>query len=178
MKEFIINELNGRNTIKLPTDFGEITPKYLTRVTEHINVADDYSLIALIYRENIFSVVNVFNSNKTKGIQCIPVFVKAGKNDSEFINNISVKDKLVVSAGDISLGFHVSSKNNAISLNNFVSAVSSDEDIKKKCLTDRTYCYFIDFKIVPNCAIHGVLKDEYPISTEFYTPLIKVCGNA
>lgn len=78
MLKFEVNGKRGAILMNLPTKLSEITPEYLNEVTSNVVVADNYSLIGILYRESLASVI-LANNRKQKNITTaiIPVFVKA-----------------------------------------------------------------------------------------------------
>ena len=80
----------GVHELNLPTSLNEINESYITEVTSHIKVDANYTLIGLVYREKLSTLVLAAIRNKKKSdIAVIPIFVKAGESDSKFINNLN-----------------------------------------------------------------------------------------
>ena len=61
MNSITVNTEKGKVILNLPTSIDEINPVYLTEVTEHIKVAPEYSLVALVYSTTISQVLNMKN---------------------------------------------------------------------------------------------------------------------
>ena len=161
----------GVYELNLPTSLNEIDESYITEVTSHIKVDANYTLIGLIYREKLSTLVLAATRNKkTSDIAVIPIFVKAGESDSKFINSLNIKDKLIISPSDIMMGYHVSAPNNLLTINNILDLVEGDPVVNKKLMNINEQCYFIEFKLVPNCNIHGAY--EKPKVTEFVNPFV------
>lgn len=155
MLSFKFNIKDDVVNLKLPTSLTEITPEYLKSVTNQIQLADDYTLIAIAYRE---SFANVVMSGTKKGkltAAVVPIFVKTGHTDNEYMNTINCGDKLVIGASDISMGFHATTPKNMITFNHVVDLFNDDKQAYLEAVKIRNYCYFVEFKIVPNCTIHG-----------------------
>ena len=160
-------EAKGEKTtisMNLPTNLDEITPEYLKAVTNDVIVADDYSLIGLLYRETLAGVILANNQKKGKqSMNVIPVFIKAGKTDSEYIKAIDCKDSLIIASSDISIGYHVVCPKNKITISQILNYCSIDKNAYKNAITiskKADPCYFLEFKLVPNCAIHGCYKKD------------------
>ena len=161
----------GVHELNLPTSLNEIDESYITEVTSHIKVDANYTLIGLIYREKLSTLVLAATRNKkTSDIAVIPIFVKAGESDSKFINSLNIKDKLIVSPSDIMMGYHVSAPNNLLTINNILDLVEGDPVVNKKLMNINEQCYFIEFKLVPNCNIHGAYEKSKV--TEFVNPFV------
>ena len=89
MLKFEVNGNHGTILMSLPTKLSEITPEYLNEVTSNVVVADNYSLIGILYRESLASVI-LANNRKQKNITTaiIPIFIKAGATDAEYVKNM------------------------------------------------------------------------------------------
>ena len=156
MLKFEVNGNHGVILMNLPTKLSEITPEYLNEVTSNVVVADNYSLIGIIYRESLASVM-LANNRKQKNITTaiVPIFIKAGVTDTEYIKNMSCGDKIIIAPSDIAMGHHVNCPMNRITVNNIVNLCEGDKEIYRKAASFKDKCYFIEFKLVPNCNIHG-----------------------
>lgn len=157
MLKLTTNGENGSFQLNLPTSLNEITPEYLKDVTKSIKIAPNYSLIGICYREE-FSTILFASSSKKKNITTavVPIFIKAGVTTSEFINSINVADKLIISASQIALGYHVNAPFNTLTIDHVLSCAKGDQNIYKDSLKYKVPCYFLEFKLVPNVDIVGV----------------------
>lgn len=150
-----VNGTKAEYELNLPTSMNEITDEYIDEVTRHINVAPNYTLIGTIFKEKPSTLILAARQRKNKSdIAVIPIFIKAGATDDKMISSIKLHNKLIIAPSDIMLGHHVASPNNDITINKFMDLIDGDKDIYTKLLNS-PYCYFIEFKIVPNCNIHG-----------------------
>lgn len=151
-----VKSTKGVFNLSLPTSINEISKSYITDITSNINIDANYTLIGLIFKEKLSTILLAARKNTKKAdVAVIPVFAKAGKSDSEFINNLDVRDKLIISPSDIMMGYHISTPNNLLTINNIVDIIDGDPNVYQKCLSMKEECYFIEFKLVPNCNIHG-----------------------
>lgn len=158
MKEFTLETGSKKVIFNFPTSFDEITQDYLKSVTEHVNVANNYSLVGIVYQEPLSSVVFARKqSKKSITSSVVPIFIKAGNTDITFINNITCKDKIIISSTQLALGHHVACSNNVLSLDYFIRCLDKDTTIAKRYNNDygMEKCCFVDFKLVPNCDIVG-----------------------
>lgn len=168
---FNIDIKNNNRTyhLSLPTKFEEISKEYLTEVTKNVQVADHHTLIAVLYKEKLSNIIAAIKQSKNNTMSSvIPVFIKAGAtpniqtgilNTNDFINFARIKDKLIISGSDISLGLHVTSELNKISISNIAALIDSDKELYRNAFKYTDTCYFIEFKIVPNNAIVGFYTD-------------------
>lgn len=161
MLNFKTSGKNGAFNIALPTNLSEITNDYLYDVTKDIIIADDYSLICICYRETLSSVIFANNTKKgkiTTGV--VPIFVKHGNTGNTYIRSIDCGDKLVIAPSDIAMGHHVVAPKNKITIDNILYCTEGDNKIYQESLKFAKPCYFLEFKIVPNCNIHASYKNS------------------
>ena len=165
------NNVRGIYELNLPTSLNEIDESYIIEVTSHIKVDANYTLVGLIYREKLSTLVLAATRNKKKSdIAVIPIFVKAGESDSKFINSLNIKDKLIISPSDIMMGYHISAPNNLLTINNILDLIEGDPIANQKFISINEQCYFIEFKLIPNCNIHGAYIQSKV--TEFVNPFV------
>lgn len=158
MLKLEVNSNAGKFILNLPTMFKEITNEYMDNAVKHIAVAPEYSLIALVYREKLTVILNSAKQNKEMNTSVVPVFIKAGTTDSKFIKNIKLGNKVIVTGSDLSIGIHVNSPLNSLSIPNVVAICEGDNNIYKEAITSTQYCHFVEFKLVPNSAIKGLIS--------------------
>lgn len=156
-----VNGTQGVFILDLPTTLFDITKEYISNITSNIEVDANYSIIGVVFREKLSTLILASRKNKkTSDIAAIPIFVKAGKTDSEFINKLNAGEKLIIAPSDIMLGHHLSVPRNLLTINNILNIIEGDTEIYNKVIGIQEACYFIEFKLVPNCNIHGAYKDD------------------
>lgn len=163
MKEFKLVVGNVEKTYHLPTSIKEIPVSYYENAVKQVIPADNYSVVAIVYHESLASIILAQKQNrKNASIGVVPIFVKTNSKDSEFINNISLGDKLIIASSDLTLGHHVVSPTNELSLDKFISDVNKDTFVAQRYKNNygSEECYFVEFKLVPNCVIHGAYSSE------------------
>ena len=171
------NNVRGIYELNLPTSLDEIDESYITEVTSHVKVDANYTLVGLIYREKLSTLILAATRNKKKSdVAVIPVFVKTGKTDSELINNLKIRDKLIVSASDIMMGYHISAPNNLLTINTILNLLEGDAESYTKLLGNNEQCYFIEFKLIPNCNIHGAYSETNV--EDFVNPFVTKISDA
>lgn len=174
MKEFVLETGTKKVSFQFPTNLSEITQEYLQQVTANVKIADNYTLVGLVYHETLGSVILARKQSK-KGITSgvVPIFIKAGNCDNEFIKSAKCKDKLIIAFSQLSLGHHVAAPTNVISLDYFIRTL--DKDVTVAARYNNNYgkeeCYFVEFKLVPNCDIVG-FYDSTKLEPE--NPYVKV----
>lgn len=160
MITFETNGSNGKYLLNLPTSIDEVKDNYLKEFGNEVEVADDYILVALLYREKLANIILSDRQNKNKiDAAVIPLFVKGGVQHSQFIYNIPFGAKVVISGSDLSLGHHVYCVNNHLTINKVLWYTQGDGFAYQNALKNNQYCYFIEFKIIPASAIHGVYNE-------------------
>ena len=157
-------------TLNLPTTLSDITKEYITNVTSHIEVDANYTVVGTVFREKLSTLILASRRNKKNSeIAVIPIFVKAGKTDSELINKLDVGEKLIIAPSDIMLGHHLSTPTNLLTINNILNIMEEDSEVYNKVIGIQEQCYFIEFKLVPNCSIHGAYKNY---SNDYKNPFV------
>lgn len=164
-------ELNeGKISLNLPTSMSEIETPYLRYVSDEISVAENYSLIGLIYREKLNNVLAATKNKKPLTTNVVPIFVKSGECQSDFIKSLGCGNKIIIAPSDIELGHHVNCTNNSITIGRVISYCNTDEKFIKKAIQYGEPVLFLEFKLVPNCAIHGCFDEtKEPIR---YNPFV------
>ena len=172
-----VNSKQGVFQLNLPTSLNEIDESYIMEVTNHVKVDANYTLIGVVFREKLSTLVLSARKNKKNSdIPVIPVFVKAGKTNSKLINSLKIRDKLIISASDIMMGYHVSAPNNLITINTILDLLDGDMKVYNQLMTSQEMCYFIEFKLVPNCNIHGAYSATDVAG--FENPFVKKLASA
>ena len=159
MKTFKVNGKAGSYVINLPQSLKEIGTEYLSYCTKFINPAPNYAVVAIVYKDSLSLVLTAAKKKTPVNAAVIPVFVKAGDSDSEFIKSINLGDRVVVSASDLSIGHHIGSPYNKITPSIIASICDGDKDIYREAMTMQELVCFVEFKLVPISAIHAKLDD-------------------
>lgn len=169
MVKFEVNGKLGNGVITLPTNLKELVDyDYLYNLSSHIDVADDYSLIALCHKEKLSQFVIAGRGNKKEmTTSVVPLFIKSGKSTNIFINAINRGAKIIISGSALSLGHHVNVANNHLNMSKFAAAIDGDKDAMRNALAVNTDVYFVEFKLIPNNEIVGVYN---PIDDKFINP--------
>lgn len=177
MLTFDVNGKNGVYKLNLPTSLNEIDESYIAEVTDHVKVDANYTLIGVVFRERLSTLILAARKNKKNSdIGVIPIFVKAGKTDSELINSLNIRDKIIISPSDIMMGYHISAPNNLLTINTILDILEGDINTYNKLIGSQEMCYFIEFKLVPNCNIHGAYNQ--PNVAEFVSPFVTKIASA
>lgn len=163
MKQVVLVNDGIKFEFNFPTSIAEISDDYLKAITNNVKVADNYSLLAIIYRETLGSMV-LANKQKRSSMASgvIPVFVKAGKTDNEFINSLTLKDKVIIASSELMQGHQVNVVGNELSISKFWSILEKDKSIASRYNNDygKEKCCFIEFKLIPNCSLVGYYSND------------------
>lgn len=166
MIKFDVNGKVGAVTLTLPTKLNEISSQYLAGIGSEIAVADNYVLVALCYKERISSFISTSRQSKD-GIKTsvVPLFVKAGRSENEFINNINTGAKLIASGSALSLGHHVVAKSNVLSIGAFLGNIEGDNNVYSNALKHPEDVYFVELKLIPAVDIVGYYTEDSAVET-------------
>lgn len=177
MKQFAVKTKDGHEVnFNFPTSISEISEDYLTKISDALHVADNYSLVALCYSEVLSRViVTCRTGNKNAKIKVTPIFVKAGNCDIPFIKEGKMKQRVVTIQSQLSLGVHVNLPYHKLTLDFFANVVKNaeDKDIYEKELAnaDGRECIFLEFKLIPNSDIMGLLDIDIPTINNNYVSI-------
>ena len=170
MKNLKVNGKLGEFEISLPESLKEISNDYFKECTEFVNPAPNYVLVAIVYKDSLSLVLSSAKKNKPTNVAIVPVFIKAGKTDSEFINSLSCGDRVVISGSALSLAHHINSPYNKITPNNIINICEGDKNIYSEALVMETPVCFVEFKLVAENEIHAMLDDAKSI---IFNPFVR-----
>lgn len=161
----------AHEVLNLPTKYEEVTPEFIEECCKEVHAADNHVIVGLIYKEKLTYILSTAkNPNNVKPSLIYPVFAGQGSDkclNTLFGDNVKTKDKIIISGSDLSRGYHINVKTNRISIDKVVKFVNEDKILLKECTVggkiakqlNDTFCYFLEFKIVPLCDIKGVYKN-------------------
>lgn len=175
MKKFKVETKQGVEVVfDFPNSISEIPEDYLAKITSGISVADNYSLVALVYFEKLSKIIITARTNKkdTK-LSVTPIFVKAGNTDVEFIKNAKMKQRLISTPTQIGLATHVKLPGHKLNLEYFANTVCDSASNKvyetELANEDQRPCCFLEFKLVPNCDIMGFIDTDNKVNDDCVT---------
>lgn len=170
MEKFSITAFNREYSFEYPTSIDELDADWLVKVSANIKPAKHYSLIALVYKESLNSVVTTYKQRKKNMTSVVvPIFIKAGETDSTFINSLKTKDKLVISPQMLQLAYHVNAWGNSLSIDQLVTLLDEDPTAFMRTVSLKTPVCFVEFKIIGNNDIVGASTDEYNNDDKYMT---------
>ena len=158
MKNFKVNGDLGEFELSLPESLEEIPVDYFKECTDFLHPAPNYALVAIVYKDSLNLILTAAKKKEGANVQIVPVFVKAGTNDSDFINSLGFGDKVVISASDLSIGNHINSPYNKITPTNIVNVCQgAGREFYQSTLELQTPICLVEFKLVPIGAIKSKL---------------------
>ena len=169
MVDLKVNYLGLNQTFRMPTSMSEVDMNVIADYVNHVNVSKDYALIAVVFKERPITIVSVSRQNKNTNVSNVAVMIKSN-TDNEFINTIKLGESLVISPSDIAIGHHVNSPANVLTPGFLLNLLQTNADLNKKLMAVNVPTYFVDFKIVPVCNIHGSIGRYEPVSEYYITP--------
>lgn len=176
MKEFSLTIPEGEVKFNFPTSLDEITSQYLQQITNHVQIADNYTLVGIVYHETLGSII-ISRKQAKKGFTSgvVPIFIKSGKSDNDFLNSAKTKDRLIVPSSALQLAHHVVIPSNTLSLDCFIKFLDKDTNVAQRYSNNygKEHCFFVEFKIVPNADIVGFYNATPTLQNNEYITIIK-----
>lgn len=169
MVDLKVNYLGLNQTFRMPTSMSEINMNVIADYVKHVNVSKDYALIAVVFKERPITIVSVSKQNKNASVSGVAVMIKSNTDD-EFIKDIKLGETIVISPSDIAIGHHVNSPANVLTPGFLLNLLQTNPDLNKKLMGIGVPTYFVDFKIVPVCNIHGSVGKYIPVSQYYIVP--------
>ena len=176
MKNFKVNGSLGEFELRLPESLEEIPVEYFKECTDFVHPAPNYALVAIVYKDSLNLILTSAKKKEGVNVAIIPIFVKGGTTDSEFINSLKTGDKVVISGSDLSIGNHINSPYNKITPDNIIRVCqNAGREFYQSTLELNTPICLVEFKLVPMNAIRSKLDRT---KNSFINPFIhKVMTN-
>lgn len=169
MVDLKVNYLGLNQTFRMPTSMSEVDMNVIADYVKHVNVSKNYALIAVVFKERPISIVSLSRQNKNASVSGVAVMIKSNTDD-EFIKDIKLGETIVISPSDIAIGHHINSPANALTPGFLLELLRTNADLNKKLMGIGVPTYFVDFKIVPVCNIHGSVGKYVPVSQYYIAP--------
>lgn len=171
--------------ILVPTEFSEITKEDIDALLAGVSVPEHYAVVALIYKERLYSVVSNVKNKKTSMVQCIPVLCKL-HGDAVEAQSCRLMDKLIVANSSLERANIITIPENVLDPNTVGKYCNSDPDLAKSIILGEYFndgtltnhqakelapdCYFIDFRMIPVNEIVGAYKRDVKVESTFKVP--------
>ena len=148
----------------------EIPVNYFKECTDFVHPAPNYALVAIVYKDSLNLILTASKKKEGASVAIVPVFIKAGTTDSEFINGLNMGDKIVISGSDLSIGNHINSPYNKITPTNIVNVCQgAGREFYQSTIELQTPICLVEFKLVPIGAIKSKLDKT---KNSFVNPFI------
>lgn len=154
--------------INIPTSITEIKKEYFETLLKDVKVAEHYSVIAICYKEKLFNCLLAISNNTDIKTSVVGLIAK-----SDLYNPC---DRFITDRMSLERSIHFNIPNNVLSFNNVAEYISIDKDMKNSIMTgeffkqgnesnieaknNSPFCYFIDFKLIPNCDIKAAYAED------------------
>ena len=154
--------------INVPTKREDITPESLGKLLENVTVAKYHCIIAMIYADTLFGVVN----NKKEVVNVFPVIAKISDEDSSSTGG-RVGQQVVIDRTSLERGYHLYLPNNVISPAHLAKYIDADKELRSK-VTMGNYgeeqghkrgdkVYTVEFKVIPVNDIKAMIDNDKKI---------------
>lgn len=171
--------------ILVPTDFSEITKEAIDELIAGISVPEHYAVIALIYKERLYSVVSNVKNQKTSMVRCIPVLAKL-HGDAVEAQGCRLMDKPIIASSSLERANLITIPENILDPTAVGKYCNSDPALTKAIITGAYFndnsmsdyqakelapdCFFIDFRMIPVNEIVGAYKRDVKAECSFKVP--------
>lgn len=114
--------------INLPTNINELTPEVLGAITDNVQLAPYYAIVALCFQVKLMDIAVNVNNDKEQTMSIVPVLAKISEEDSDRINAV-VGNRLVLDRSTIERGIHLNIPT-MISSKNVATYIKQDEVLR------------------------------------------------
>lgn len=176
-------------SITLPTSLKEINEDVLKAMTDSLNLAEHYCVIALVHKIKLFNLASAINGKADQQVSVVPIIAKVETSNDVIKGKFKIGYRALITRSSLEMGVHYNSKENNINLIAVNKYIDDDKDLRNSIITGEYFkeegksilesrkaspeCCFIEFKIVPINAIVGA----YPIYDDPIAPFIKSNNN-
>ena len=151
--------------INVPTEREEITPESLGALLENVQLAKYYCIVAMIYKDTLFGVIN----RKSEVVTVTPVLAKISDEDASSTGG-RVGAQLIIDRTSLERGNHLHIKNNIISPAHLSEYILEDRGLamsigngtfgQNKGHKLSTPVYMLEFKIIPINDIKAMIDNN------------------
>ena len=155
--------------INVPTKREELTVESLGKLLENVIVARYHCIVALVYADTLFGVVN----NKKEVVNVIPIIAKIGDEDASSTGG-RVGQQVVIDRTSLERGYHLYLPNNVISPAHLAKYIDSDKELRHKVTMgnygeDQGYnrgdkVYTVEFKVIPVNDLKAMIDNDIKIN--------------
>lgn len=156
--------------INVPTKREEITPEALGALLENVQLAKYYCVVAMIYQDTLFGVMN----RQSEVVTVIPVLAKINDEDAASTGS-RVGAQLIIDRTSLERGNHLYIKNNIISPTHISDYIRNDRSLamsigngtfgQNRGHNLTTPIYMVEFKIIPVNDIKAMIDNNVIMDT-------------
>ena len=151
--------------INVPTKREELTVESLGKLLENVTVAKYHCVIAMIYADTLFGVIN----NKKEVVNVFPIIAKISDEYSSSTGG-QAGHQVVIDRTSLERGYHLYLPNNVISPAHLAKYIENDPELRKS-ITIGSYgkeqgynkgdkVYTVEFKVIPVNDIKAMIDNE------------------
>ena len=155
--------------INVPTKREELTVESLGKLLENVTVAKYHCVIAMIYADSLFGVVN----NKKEVVNVFPIIAKISDEDSSSTGG-RAGQQVVIDRTSLERGYHLYLPNNVLSPAHLSNYINSDKELRHN-VTMGNYgadqghnrgdkVYTLEFKVIPVNDLKAMIDNDVKIS--------------
>ncbi len=154
--------------INVPTKREELTVEALGKLLENVTVAKYHCVIAMIYADSLFGVVN----NKKEVVNVFPIIAKISDEDASSTGG-RAGQQVVIDRTSLERGYHLYLPNNVISPAHLAKYIDKDIELRKAITmgtygTDQGYkkgdkVYTVEFKVIPVNDLKAMIDNDVKI---------------
>ena len=158
--------------INVPTKREELTVESLGKLLENVTVAKYHCVIAMVYADTLFGVVN----DKKGVVNVFPIIAKISDEDASSTGG-QAGQQVVIDRTSLERGYHLYLPNNVLSPAHLAKYIDSDADLRRNISLgmfgqNQGYkkgdkVYTVEFKVIPVNDIKAMIDNDQSIDNPF-----------
>ena len=158
--------------INVPTKREELTVESLGKLLENVTVAKYHCVIAMVYADTLFGVVN----DKKGVVNVFPIIAKISDEDASSTGG-QAGQQVVIDRTSLERGYHLYLPNNVLSPAHLAKYIDSDADLRRNISLgmfgqNQGYkkgdkVYTVEFKVIPVNDIKAMIDNDQFIDNPF-----------
>ena len=158
--------------INVPTKREELTVESLGKLLENVTVAKYHCVIAMVYADTLFGVVN----DKKGVVNVFPIIAKISDEDASSTGG-RTGQQVVIDRTSLERGYHLYLPNNVLSPAHLAKYIDGDADLRRNISLgmfgqSQEYkkgdkVYTVEFKVIPVNDIKAMIDNDQSIDNPF-----------
>lgn len=158
--------------INVPTKREELTVESLGKLLENVTVAKYHCVIAMVYADTLFGVVN----DKKGVVNVFPIIAKISDDDASS-TGCRTGQQVVIDRTSLERGYHLYLPNNVLSPAHLAKYIDGDADLRRNISLgmfgqNQGYkkgdkVYTVEFKVIPINDIKAMIDNDQSIDNPF-----------